>query len=45
MPLQQLGFFGNLWRFYLGNVLAVNADAAPLRVVESEEQTQDGALP
>lgn len=32
-------------RVYLGNVLAVDADAAPLRVVEPEQQTQDGALP
>lgn len=32
-------------RVYLGDVLAVDADAAPLRVVEAEQQTQDGALP
>lgn len=44
MPLHQLGFWECLW-VYLGNVLAINADAAPLRVVESEEQTQDGAFP
>lgn len=30
---------------YLGNVLTVDADAAPLRVVEPEQQTQDGAFP
>lgn len=29
---------------YLGNVLTVNADAATLRIVESEQQTQDGAF-